>query len=162
MKLGMIPQKSMIGICSSNRREFLYIDYACAIHSLISVPLYPTLDANAIDYIVNHARISIVFCEHDKLDDILRVKKKYPFLKYIVLMDEQLPDQLYAEKYPNKFDYTLSKFEAMGSKCVKDYPDNLPKLNDGSIFTIMYTSGIHNIIQYTVSVYILFILYNII
>lgn len=144
MKLGMKPQESTIGICSANRREFLYVDYACAVQSLISVPLYPTLDANAIEYIVDHAKISIIFCEHDKLNDVLKAKEKYPFLKYIVLMDQQLPDTLYAKQHRNQFDYTFTEFVSFGDKFVDKYPDNIPKFND--TFTIMYTSGTTGII----------------
>eukprot|EP01084_Bolivina_argentea_P153738 268038_1 len=53
--LNLKPNKSKIGICSDNRREWLLCDYASTVQSIVNVPLYATLDKNAIEFITNHA-----------------------------------------------------------------------------------------------------------
>eukprot|EP01084_Bolivina_argentea_P059633 108922_1 len=138
--LGLMPGKSKIGICSKNRREWLLSDYAGAVQSLITVPLYSTLDKNAIEYIINHAEIELVTCSAAVLPEVNRARSKCPLLKYIILMDEELPDQIYAtEKDPQRQTYThlFSEIEKLGKQ--KPFEDCLPDTE--SISTIMYTSG---------------------
>eukprot|EP01084_Bolivina_argentea_P037314 69001_1 len=105
--------KSKIGLCSRNRREWLLCDYACSLQSLVSIPLYSTLDANAIEYITNHAQIQLIVVDKDQCNDIYKLRKnnKVKSLKYIILMDYELPDKIYAEKNKNKFDYTISELD---------------------------------------------------
>eukprot|EP01084_Bolivina_argentea_P153739 268041_1 len=47
--------ESKVGLCSRNRREWLLCDYASTVQSIVNVPLYATLDKNAIEFITNHA-----------------------------------------------------------------------------------------------------------
>ena len=139
-KLGLIPNKSKVGICSANRREWLLADYGCCVQSLVTVPLYSTLDKNAIQYIINHAGVECVVCSAATLNEITRARPKCKTLKYIILMDDELPDKIYAkQKDPQRktFTHLLSEVEKLGKD--NKYKDVLPKTNDLS--TIMYTSG---------------------
>uniref|UniRef100_A0A8C9SX19 Long-chain-fatty-acid--CoA ligase n=1 Tax=Scleropages formosus TaxID=113540 RepID=A0A8C9SX19_SCLFO len=52
-----------IGIFSQNRPEWTISELACSTYSLVSVPLYDTLGAEAIDYIIDKASISTVLCD---------------------------------------------------------------------------------------------------
>ena len=138
--LGLIPNKSKVGLCSGNRREWLLSDYGCCVQSLVTVPLYPTLDKNVIEYITNHAGIDCIVCSAEVLDEINRARPKCPTLKYIILMDDQLPDKIYASQVdPERktFTHLLSEIEKLGQQ--KRFEDVLPSTNDLS--TIMYTSG---------------------
>eukprot|EP01084_Bolivina_argentea_P007348 13801_1 len=142
--LGLNKKKeSKIGLCSRNRREWLLCDYASSLQSIINVPLYATLDHNAIEYITNHAQIELIVVDKERCGEIydLRMNKKAPSLKYIILMDYELPDQLWAKENSHKFDYTVTDLEKMGQDHMNNnqYKDTIPSLND--ICTIMYTSG---------------------
>eukprot|EP01083_Nonionella_stella_P151258 483037_1 len=142
--LGLSKQKrSMVGLCSRNRREWLLCDYASSLQSLVSIPLYSTLDANAIEFITNHAKIQLIVVDKEQCEEIyeLRKNKKAKALKYIVLMDQELPDQLFGKANPHMFDYTVTELEQLGEQYMKThtYKDVYPTSND--LCTIMYTSG---------------------
>ncbi|NXQ29394.1 ACSL1 ligase, partial [Alaudala cheleensis] len=79
-----------IGIFSQNRPEWVIIEQACYAFSMVVVPLYDTLGAEAITYIVNKADLSLVFCDKpDKAKLLLASVEKgeTPILNTIVIMD---------------------------------------------------------------------------
>ncbi|XP_070802385.1 long-chain-fatty-acid--CoA ligase 5 [Pituophis catenifer annectens] len=79
-----------IGIFAQNRPEWVISELACYTYSMVVVPLYDTLGAEAIVYIVNKADISIVICDKpEKAETILEncKQEKMPVLKTIILMD---------------------------------------------------------------------------
>ncbi|XP_023108090.1 long-chain-fatty-acid--CoA ligase 1 isoform X2 [Felis catus] len=79
-----------IGIFSQNRPEWVIIEQGCFAYSMVSVPLYDTLGAEAITYIVNKAELSLVFVDKpEKADTLLEgvENKLTPGLKTIVVMD---------------------------------------------------------------------------
>ncbi|KFV18073.1 Long-chain-fatty-acid--CoA ligase 5 [Tauraco erythrolophus] len=79
-----------IGIFAQNRPEWIISEYACYTYSMVAVPLYDTLGAEAIVYIVNKADISIVICDKpEKAQTLLESceQEKTPCLKTIILMD---------------------------------------------------------------------------
>ncbi|XP_077887162.1 long-chain-fatty-acid--CoA ligase 1 isoform X3 [Ictidomys tridecemlineatus] len=79
-----------IGIFAQNRPEWVIIEQGCFTYSMVVVPLYDTLGAEAITYIVNKAELSLVFADKpDKAKLLLEgvENKLTPGLKIIVLMD---------------------------------------------------------------------------
>ncbi|KFO24337.1 long-chain-fatty-acid--CoA ligase 1 isoform X3 [Fukomys damarensis] len=83
-------QDQFIGIFSQNRPEWVIIEQACFAYSMVIVPLYDTLGADAITYIVNKAELSLIFADKPEKAKILLegVENKLTSgLKVIVLMD---------------------------------------------------------------------------
>ncbi|NXC03080.1 ACSL1 ligase, partial [Orthonyx spaldingii] len=79
-----------IGIFSQNRPEWVIIEQGCYAFSMVVVPLYDTLGAEAITYIVNKADLSLVFCDKpDKAKLLLTSVEKgeTPILNTIVIME---------------------------------------------------------------------------
>ncbi|NP_001166379.1 long-chain-fatty-acid--CoA ligase 1 [Cavia porcellus] len=79
-----------IGIFAQNRPEWVIIEQACFAYSMVVVPLYDTLGADAITYIVNKAELSVIFADKPEKARILleSVENKLtPGLKIIVVMD---------------------------------------------------------------------------
>ncbi|XP_004639836.1 long-chain-fatty-acid--CoA ligase 1 isoform X2 [Octodon degus] len=79
-----------IGIFSQNRPEWVIIEQACFAYSMVIVPLYDTLGADAITYIVNKAELSVIFADKPEKARILLEgveNKLTPGLKIIVVMD---------------------------------------------------------------------------
>ncbi|EMP27527.1 Long-chain-fatty-acid--CoA ligase 1 [Chelonia mydas] len=79
-----------IGIFAQNRLEWVLIEQGCYTYSMVVVPLYDTLGADAISYIVNKADLALVFCDKsDKakllLDNVERGET--PVLNTIVIME---------------------------------------------------------------------------
>ncbi|NWJ01555.1 ACSL1 ligase, partial [Crypturellus undulatus] len=83
-------QAQYVGIFAQNRPEWVIIEQACYTYSLVVVPLYDTLGAEAITYIVNKADLSLVFCDKpDKAKLLLTSVEKgeAPVLNTIVIME---------------------------------------------------------------------------
>nr|XP_020743884.1 long-chain-fatty-acid--CoA ligase 5 [Odocoileus virginianus texanus] len=83
-------QDSFVGIFSQNRPEWVISEFACYTYSMVAVPLYDTLGAEAVIYIVNKADISTVICDTPQKALVLisNVEKGLtPGLKLVILMD---------------------------------------------------------------------------
>ncbi|XP_004763901.2 long-chain-fatty-acid--CoA ligase 5 isoform X1 [Mustela putorius furo] len=83
-------QDQFIGIFAQNRPEWIISELACYTYSMVAVPLYDTLGAEAIVYIVNRADITTVICDTPQKASMLieNVEKGLtPGLKVIILMD---------------------------------------------------------------------------
>ena len=63
-------QGERVGIFSINRPEWVLVDAACHNHSFVPVALYATLGANAIEFVVNHADITVILCDGKNLDKV--------------------------------------------------------------------------------------------
>lgn len=66
MGLG-IQQGDMVGIMSSNRPEWQFIDLATQKIGGISVPIYPTSSEDDITFICNHSEMKALFIENEEL-----------------------------------------------------------------------------------------------
>ncbi|MCE3050528.1 Long chain acyl-CoA synthetase 4 [Datura stramonium] len=106
------------GIFGANCPEWIMSMEACNAHGLYCVPLYDTLGAGAVEFIISHAEVAIAFVEEKKIPELL---KTFPN----------------AAKYLKRLDTNEKLVNDQGSKNQFDLP--LKKKND--ICTIMYTSG---------------------
>uniref|UniRef100_A0A8D0HFL3 Long-chain-fatty-acid--CoA ligase n=1 Tax=Sphenodon punctatus TaxID=8508 RepID=A0A8D0HFL3_SPHPU len=129
-----------IGIFAQNRPEWVIIEQGCYTYSMVVVPLYDTLGAEAITYIINKADLALVFCDkQDKAKLLLEnvEKGEIPILKTIVLMD--LFDSALVErgKKCGVEILTMREVEALG----RDHRHKpvLPKPEDLAI--VCFTSG---------------------
>ncbi|KAJ3681040.1 hypothetical protein LUZ60_015529 [Juncus effusus] len=132
-----IPQGSCIGLYFINRPEWIIVDHACSAHSYISVPLYDTLGPDAVQYIVNHASVQVIFCVPQTLGSLLSFASQIPTVRLIVVVggiDENMPP------IPSNNGVeviTFSKLLSNGKMNIQ--PFRPPKPED--IATICYTSG---------------------
>jgi long-chain acyl-CoA synthetase len=60
---------------SKNREEWVIADLACVHAAITSVPLYDTLGKEAVEYILDQAYIKTVFCEPEKVKNLVALKK---------------------------------------------------------------------------------------
>eukprot|EP01084_Bolivina_argentea_P038773 71690_1 len=137
--LGLIPKQSKVGICSQNRAEWIIADYSANVQSMVTIPLYP-LDDHYFEYVINHSELECIVCSSDVLYQLNKARSKCPTLKYIILMDDELPDQVYAKEKDFKretYTHLFSEIEKLGIN--KRFDDVLPATDNLS--TIMYTSG---------------------
>ncbi|CAO2585879.1 Long-chain-fatty-acid--CoA ligase 5 [Lemmus lemmus] len=83
-------EDQFVGIFAQNRPEWVISELACYTYSMVAVPLYDTLGAEAIIYVINKANISVVICDTPQKATMLieNVEKGLtPGLKTIILMD---------------------------------------------------------------------------
>jgi long-subunit acyl-CoA synthetase (AMP-forming) len=71
-----LPEKSRIGLISKNCAHWIMTDWAIWMAGHVSVPLYPTLNADTVNYILNHAECDVLFV--GKLDDWEMMKPGVP------------------------------------------------------------------------------------
>nr|GEW70272.1 long chain acyl-CoA synthetase 4-like [Tanacetum cinerariifolium] len=133
-----INKGSRCGIYGVNCTKWVVSMQACNAYGLHCVPLYDTLGAGAVKYIICHAEVSIIFAEETKISEVL---KTFPdtgkYLKTLVSFGMITSEQkLLAEKYGLEL-YPWKEFLNLGSKESFDLP---PKMRS-DICTIMYTSG---------------------
>lgn len=115
---------SKIAIVSKNCAHFIISELAIWMAGHVSVPLYPTLAADTIRYILEHSESKLLFV--GKLDSLAEVEKGVP---------EGLPCIAYSlappTSYP-KWDEVIANYEP-----VEDFPER--EATDTAL--IIYTSG---------------------
>ncbi|KAH6783415.1 AMP-dependent synthetase and ligase family protein [Perilla frutescens var. hirtella] len=133
-----IEEGGRCGIYGANSPEWIISMEACNAHGLYCVPLYDTLGAGAIEFIICHAEVALAFVEEKKISELL---KTFPgaasYLKTIVSFGKVNSQQKEeAEKYGVAI-YSWDDFLSLGANKHFDLP--VKKKTD--ICTIMYTSG---------------------
>ncbi|CAN6467994.1 unnamed protein product [Victoria cruziana] len=127
-----------IGIYGANCPQWIIAMEACNAHSLICVPLYDTLGANAVDFIIEHAEIEHVFVQSKKLLSLLKNNSKsVKGLKSVTCftsIPEEQRDEAARMGIPV---HSWDEFLVMGKE---NFVDISPP-NPHDICTIMYTSG---------------------
>ena len=71
-----LPEKSRIGLISKNCAHWIMSDWAIWMAGHVSVPLYPTLNADTVGYILDHSGCELLFV--GKLDDWDMMKPGVP------------------------------------------------------------------------------------
>jgi len=119
-----LPEKSRVGLISKNCAHWIMTDWAIWMAGHISVPLYPTLNADTVNYVLNHAECDVLFV--GKLDDW-------------DMMKPGVPDTVRCISYPlsppNDFetwDDIVAKYPPLEENVQRDADE---------LATIVYTSG---------------------
>ncbi|KAJ0806853.1 putative long-chain-fatty-acid--CoA ligase [Helianthus annuus] len=133
-----VEPKGRCGIYGANCAEWVMSMEACNAHGLYCVPLYDTLGADAIEFVICHAEVTIAFVEEKKISELIKViPKAREYLKTIVSFGKVTREQREeVEKFGLKI-HSWVDFLSLGDGKNIDMP--LKKKSD--ICTIMYTSG---------------------
>ncbi|XP_077434385.1 long-chain-fatty-acid--CoA ligase 1-like [Vanacampus margaritifer] len=128
-----------IGIFSQNRPEWTITELACYTYSLVSVPLYDTLGAEAIDYIIDKASISTIICDvAEKVILVLDcVKARKHTVKTIVVMETPSGELVERGQRAGIDVLSLREMEAIGKA---NYHQPVPPRPD-DMAVICFTSG---------------------
>jgi len=136
-QLGVVPG-DRVGILSENRPEWALTDYACICSGLIDVPLYPTLPAEQVPYILNNSGTKVLFVSTaTQAQKVASIRGEVPGLQWVIGFDADKSDGC---------DMTLAELEAVGAK--QDSPDAAAKfkaealaVQPDHLLTLIYTSG---------------------
>ena len=126
-------------IISENRPEWAIADYGIIHTGALTVPIYPSLPQNQIEYILKTSGAKYVIVSDKKqCKKINNICRKLDLLKYVISLSE--PDEEYA--------FGIKTFNDIIEEGKKDYINNKKKLDELSeqigfddVFTIIYTSG---------------------
>jgi len=130
---------SMVGIYSYNRPEWVATDLAVAKLGAILIPVYHTLGADAIRYILNDAGVTHLIVENAELfANITRILAEVPPLRDVVT--------IFGPESKSRAGKQLLSFEQLrktGAEALKQNPKlgepHKPAPDD--LFTVCYTSG---------------------
>ncbi|KAK3120300.1 hypothetical protein QOZ80_9AG0685360 [Eleusine coracana subsp. coracana] len=125
------------GIYGSNCPEWVMAMQACNSQGICYVPLYDTLGSNAVEFILDHAEISVAFVQESKIKSILAaVQKCRAHLKAIVSFGDVTSELKTEAEKLGLYCFSWEEFSSMGNQNM-----DLPKKHKDEICTIMYTSG---------------------
>ncbi|GJN04606.1 hypothetical protein PR202_ga22169 [Eleusine coracana subsp. coracana] len=115
----------------------LFFLQACNSQGICYVPLYDTLGSNAVEFILDHAEISVAFVQESKIKSILAaVQKCRAHLKAIVSFGDVTSELKTEAEKLGLYCFSWEEFSSMGNENM-----DLPKKHKDEICTIMYTSG---------------------
>ncbi|WP_029034390.1 AMP-dependent synthetase/ligase [Salinimicrobium terrae] len=81
---GSIEDKDKIGILSQNCPEWMMVDLAIQQIGAVSVPVYPNITNNELQYILKDAGVKLVFVGNEALyQKIIEIKDELPALKQV-------------------------------------------------------------------------------
>jgi len=125
-----------IGILSENRPEWAYADFAALTARCIDVPIYPTLPAGQIEFMLRDAGVSILCVSNaTQLEKIRSIRANLPDLRHIIVFDDGVegPDVMPARKLMHLARTQTAEFPTWGTDAARVQPDD--------VATIIYTSG---------------------
>lgn len=135
-KIGL-SRGGIVGLYSINRPEWVITEYAAVFNSMITVPLYDTLGAQSLQFIINQVEMRVCAATKDKAKKLMESASSYPTLKKIIIFDE-IDDEI--KKIANEVNieiYNIVDLENEGKENRVEF--DLPS-ND-TVACICYTSG---------------------
>ncbi len=127
-----------IGILSENRPEWAIADYACLTARYLDVPIYPTLPAEQMAYVLRDAGAAAIFVSSaPQAQKVAAVRASLPALKWVIAFDDVSGDGI---------DLTLAALEARGAAsetphAAARYRAEAMAIAPNQVATIIYTSG---------------------
>ena len=128
---------AFLGLYSKNRTDWVITDLACVFQTITSIPIYDTLQSDALDYIVTQTSLPAIACSDKSIQNILKLRKEGLLRPVRILIQfEPVSDALKAECQSLSIEiYSLEEVSQLATAGV----DNPP--TPSSLFTICYTSG---------------------
>ena len=136
-RLGVVAN-DRVAILSENRPEWLIADYACLCSQVTDVPIYPTLPAEQLPYLLNDSGAKVMFVSTpDQARKIVSIRAQVPSLTHLIGIGATREDGC---------DLTMAELEATGAE------DESPERNErfkrdalaispDQLVTLIYTSG---------------------
>lgn len=127
-----------VGLLSENRPEWAYTDLAVLCAGGIVVPIYGSLPAKQIEYIVNNSEMVMIFVSNkNQMDKILEIRLEVPTVRTIVVFDPPSPLPQDVETLATLIT-DGAKFLATDPKMVRN---RAAEQKSEDLFSIIYTSG---------------------
>jgi long-chain acyl-CoA synthetase len=133
-----VARGERVAIISENRPEWALTDWACLTAGLTDVPIYPTLPAEQIPYILVDSGAQAVFVSNQaQADKIASVRAQLPGVRLVIAFDEEARGSA---------DLTIADVEARGAAVDSPEADaawvrDALAVAPHDLATIIYTSG---------------------
>ena len=133
-----VERGDRVALLSENRPEWAITDYAVLGLGAADVPVYPTLPANQIAYILNDCSASVILVStREQLDKVLEMRAEVPSLKHVISFDD--PG---ASEGVLHFPAVLEEGrEAIESGRASSFREEALRVKPEDLATLIYTSG---------------------
>ena len=125
-----------VAILAETRLEWALTDYACLCARATDVPIYPTLPANQVEYILRDAGVAAVACSTAaQVEKISAVRGGLPSLRHVIVFDAGGGSDGVL---------TLAQLDARGRAATAKYPrfkEEALGVRPDDLATLIYTSG---------------------
>lgn len=135
-----VKKGDKVAILSENRPEWVFSDFAILALGAIDVPLYPSLTADSIQFILNNSEsVGIIVSTKLQLTKVLKIRQNLKYLKFIIAYNE--------DDKPAGADhlYYFTEIQKMGESIREQNPsffsNSLGVSHENDLCTIIYTSG---------------------
>ncbi len=135
--LGVVPG-SHVALLSENRPEWAITDYACLTARCADVPIYPTLPATQIEYILNDSgAVAIMVSTEEQLAKVLEIRDRLPALKVVIAFDRGLE----GHGVLGYLDVIARGRAAMSPEATAAWRRQALEVTPDDLATLIYTSG---------------------
>jgi long-chain acyl-CoA synthetase len=135
--LGLKPGDK-IAILSNNRPEWVISDFAVFCLKGVTVPVYQTLPANQIEYVLKDSEARAIFVENqEQFDKIAQIDKALPDLEFVIVFDQVESDIRQVYTYQN----LLNKGQIYQKKHPEYFDQSMNSIQPDDICSMVYTSG---------------------
>ncbi|KAI9983399.1 hypothetical protein PInf_007423 [Phytophthora infestans] len=133
-----LQRGAIVGVFATNCYQWSVVEHSASRMAYTLVPLYDTLGATAIPFILNHTEMSIVFCGKEHFKVLMGVVHECPSVKTVVQFEDEIDEEetILAEQHKVKL-MTLSQLIEDGKTDVVSADPPLPI----DLATICYMSG---------------------
>jgi long-chain acyl-CoA synthetase len=127
-----------IGLLSENRPEWALADWACLTSGMTDVPIYATLPAEQIPYLLNDSGASAIFVSTAaQAAKVASIRGQVPGVRHVIVFDVAGRDDA---------DLTLAELEAKGAAVdsaerAAEWKRDALSVQPDDLATIIYTSG---------------------
>ena len=126
-----VEGRDKIAVLSKNRPEWMMLDLAVQQTGAVLVPVYPTINVNELQFILNDAQVKMVFVNDQELyHKVISIKDQTPSVKNIFTFDHVSNARHWKELLKEVIPEAMGKIKAAAAKI--QYED---------LATIIYTSG---------------------
>jgi long-chain acyl-CoA synthetase len=131
-----VREGDRVAILSENRPEWAITDYACLTARATNVPIYPTLPARQVQYILRDSgAVAIVLSTAAQLEKLRSIREHLPALRHVIAIDADArgPDVLPFDELLACGRAALTRHPGWRAHALAAAPDDLA--------TLIYTSG---------------------
>ncbi|HUQ19814.1 MAG TPA: long-chain fatty acid--CoA ligase [Gemmatimonadaceae bacterium] len=137
LRLSGVERGDRVAILSENRPEWAIADYACLTGGLTDVPLYPTLPADQIAYIIRDSGAVAVFVSNaEQAAKVASIRDEVPALRLVIGF----------EKTASPGVTSFADLERLGAngetkELIAEYRRDADAVQPADLATLIYTSG---------------------
>ena len=131
-------------IISENRYEWVVTDFACISNRIVTLPIYTTLTARQIKYILKHSEARLCFVSSGAIaEKVNSVMNELPKMKKIICFDNTSNGNKNIINFKDLIYYSLIRTQENYDEAEADkYFRNCSKqMSENDLLTIIYTSG---------------------